>query len=123
MTADGGSSGRNSAGGPPDDPVSGMLLCERETDEGLLVSVCDVACLGETFEEGSVSLDVSEDFYGGDDAVRADAEAVIGSLRRATTANLVGERSVTVAIEAGLIDADRVLEVDGTLHAQLLWMR
>ncbi len=100
-----------------------MLLCERETDEGLLVSVCDVACLGETFEEGSVSLDVSEDFYGGDDAVRADAEAVIGSLRRATTANLVGERSVTVAIEAGLIDADRVLEVDGTLHAQLLWMR
>ncbi|PSQ33651.1 DUF424 domain-containing protein, partial [Halobacteriales archaeon SW_10_68_16] len=29
-----------------------MLLNERETDEGLLVSVCDADVLGENFENG-----------------------------------------------------------------------
>jgi hypothetical protein len=101
----------------------GMLLRERDTPEGLLVSVCDPECLGETFEEGSVSLDVTEDFYGGAEAEEADAEAVVDSLTRATTANIVGERAVRVAVEAGLVDEERVLEVEGTLHAQLLWLR
>jgi hypothetical protein len=101
----------------------GMLLRERDTPEGLLVSVCDPECLGETFEEGPVSLDVTEEFYGGPEAEEADAEAVVDSLTRATTANIVGERAVKIAIEAGLVDEERVLEVEGTLHAQLLWLR
>ena len=100
-----------------------MLLRERDTPEGLLVSVCDPDCLGETFEDGPVSLDVTEDFYGGDEAERADREAVVDSLMRATTANIVGECAVSVAIEAGIVDEERVLEVEGTLHAQLLWLR
>jgi hypothetical protein len=100
-----------------------MLLRERETPEGLLVSVCDADCLGETFEDGAVSLEVTEEFYGGDDAERASEAAVVDSLRRAATANIVGERAVSVAVDAGLVDEGRVLEVDGTLHAQLLWLR
>jgi hypothetical protein len=100
-----------------------MLLRERETPEGLLVSVCDADCLGETYANGTVTLEVTEEFYGGPDAERVDAERVVDSLHRAATANIVGERAVEVAVEAGLVDADRVLEVDGTLHAQLLWLR
>ena len=100
-----------------------MLLRERETPEGLLVSVCDPECLGETYSEGDVSLAVSEEFYGGEDASEADPEEVVDSLTRATVGNLVGERAVNVAVEAGIVDEDRVLSIDGTLHAQLLWMR
>jgi hypothetical protein len=100
-----------------------MLLRERDTPEGLLVSVCDPDCLGETFEEGPVSLDVTEDFYGGEEAERADEQTVVDSLMRATTANIVGERAVSVAIDAGIVDEERVLEIEGTLHAQLLWLR
>lgn len=99
-----------------------MLLRERETDEGLLVSVCDDGCIGETYEEGPVSLEVTEEFYGGEDAVSADAETVVEALTRASVANLVGEECVGVGVEAGLIDEETVLSVDGTLHAQLLWM-
>jgi hypothetical protein len=87
------------------------------------VSVCDPDCLGETFEEGPVSLDVTEDFYGGEEAERADEQTVVDSLMRATTANIVGERAVSVAIDAGIVDEERVLEIEGTLHAQLLWLR
>jgi hypothetical protein len=102
-----------------------LLLRERETPEGLLVSVCDDDCLGETYEaeRNGVSLEVTETFYGGEEAVEADPERVVDSLHRATTANIVGDRAVDVAIDAGLIDGNRVLDLDGTRHAQLLRMR
>ncbi|WP_049937527.1 DUF424 domain-containing protein [Haloplanus natans] len=96
-----------------------MLVRERDTPEGLLVAVCDEECLGETYGDGEVSLTVTEDFYGGREA---DRDEVVDSLTRASVANLVGERCVTVAIEAGLVDEERVLDLDGALHAQLLWL-
>jgi hypothetical protein len=99
-----------------------MLLRERETPEGLLVSVCDADCLGETFAHDRGELEVTEAFYGGADAEEAGADRVVASLRRAKTANLVGEESVGVAVEAGLVDENRVLELDGTRHAQLVQM-
>jgi len=69
-----------------------------------------------------VRLDVTEEFYGGEEAIEADDAAVVDGLTRADVANIVGREAVSVAIEAGIIDEDRVLDVDGTLHAQLLWM-
>ena len=99
-----------------------MLLRERETAEGRLVSVCDPECLGETYEDGPVTLTVSEEFYGGDEAVEATAEEVIAGLQRAQVANIVGTESVGVAVEAGLVDEETVLEFEETRHAQLLWL-
>jgi hypothetical protein len=100
-----------------------MLLRERETDRGLLVSVCDDGLVGRTFENGEISLTVRESFYGGDEAVSADADAVVAGLRRANVANLVGEECVGIAIEAGYIDEEAVIDVGGTRHAQLLQIR
>jgi len=99
-----------------------MLLRERETPEGLLVSVCDSDCLGETYVEEPVRLEVTEEFYGGQEAIEADASAVVDGLQRADVANIVGTEAVGVAVEAGLVDEDRVLDVEGTRHAQLLWL-
>ena len=94
-----------------------MILNERETPEGLLVSVCDPGLIGETFEEGELSLTVTEEFYGG---TEVDEDAVVDSLNRASVANLVGTRSVHVAVDAGVIDEESVLAIEDTLHAQLL---
>lgn len=94
-----------------------MILTERETDRGLLVTVCDRGLIGETFEENGVSLHVNEEFYGGD---RVDTETVIESLSRANVANIVGTEAVALAIENGFVVEERVLELDGTRHAQFL---
>ena len=96
-----------------------MILNERQTPKGLLVSVCDPDTLGETYENGDVSLTVTEDFYGGEEV---DEAAVIDSLDRATVANLVGVRTVELAIEHGFVAEGNVLEIDETLHAQFLQM-
>lgn len=94
-----------------------MILTERETDQGLLVSVCDRGLLGKTFEDGDVSLAVTEEFYGGE---TVGEEAVAEALAAASVANLVGTRAVEFAVEEGYVEEDNVLEVDGTLHAQFL---
>ena len=96
-----------------------MIVNERQTEEGLLVAVCDSDVLGETFEEGQFSLTVTEEFYGGDEV---DEGAVVESLARADVANIVGTRAVALAVEEGIIDEANVLEVGGTRHAQLLRM-
>ena len=96
-----------------------MILNERETDEGLLVSVCDAEVMGETFEDGPVSLTVDESFYGGE---TVSEDEVVDSLARCSVANIVGTESVDVAVEHGFVDEENVLDVDGTRHAQLLWL-
>ncbi|SDR29003.1 DUF424 domain-containing protein [Natronobacterium texcoconense] len=94
-----------------------MIVNERETQEGLLVAVCDADVLGETFESEDISLTVTEEFYGGDEA---DEDAVVDSLARADVANIVGTKAVDLAVEEGFIDEANVLEVGSTRHAQLL---
>ncbi|MFC7081995.1 DUF424 domain-containing protein [Halorussus caseinilyticus] len=96
-----------------------MILNERETDEGLLVAVCDDDVLGETFEDDGISLTVTEEFYGGDEA---DEQAVVESLARASVANLVGDEAVELAIREGFVDEANVLDVESTRHAQFLRM-
>lgn len=96
-----------------------MILNERDTPKGLLVSVCDPDILGETFENGEVSLTVDEDFYDGEEV---DAETVLESFERAAVANIVGRDAVDLAIENGYVAETNVLEVDGTAHAQFMRM-
>ena len=96
-----------------------MILNERDTDEGLLVSVCDPDVMGETFESGEISLTVDEEFYDGEEV---DEQTVVDSLARCTVANIVGADSVDLAVEHGFVEEENVLDLEGTRHAQLLWM-
>lgn len=94
-----------------------LVVNERETAEGLLVAVCDREVLGETFENGRVTLTVTREFYEGEEV---DEGAVVDSLTRATVANIVGTRAVSLAVEHGFVDESTVLDVGETRHAQLL---
>lgn len=96
-----------------------MILQERQTERGLLVAACDSGLIGETFENGDVTLTVNEAFYGGDEVTPEDVAA---SLANASVANLVGTEVVELAIEEGYVDEGNVLDLDGALHAQFLRM-
>jgi len=99
--------------------MGGLLLSERDTDEGVLVSVCDAEDLGETYENGEVSLYVDPDFYDGEEATEQE---VVDSLAGCAVANIVGTDAVALAVEHGFVDEANVLDLGGTEHAQLLWM-
>ncbi|MCD2199055.1 MULTISPECIES: DUF424 domain-containing protein [unclassified Halobacterium] len=94
-----------------------MILSERQTDRGLLVTACDPDVLGETFANGDTEFTVNEEFYGGE---TVDPDAVRESLARANVANLVGVDVVDLAIEEGHVEEANVLDLDGTVHAQFM---
>ncbi|MEF8822006.1 MAG: DUF424 domain-containing protein [Halovenus sp.] len=96
-----------------------MLLNERETQKGRLVAVCEADLLGESFENGELSLTVNEEFYDGQEV---DEDAVVDSLANCSVANIVGTKAVEIAIEHGFVEEENVLDIGETRHAQLLWM-
>jgi uncharacterized protein len=94
-----------------------VIVNERKTPEGRLVSVCDEAVLGETFDNDGVPFEVTEEFYDGEPA---DEDRVVASLARARVANIVGSEAVDLAVEHGFVEEGNVLDLGGTAHAQLL---
>ena len=94
-------------------------FCVKAYQQGVqrLVAACDLELLGSTHREGKFKLDVPASFY---DGLRVDGESLGAYLRGATIANLVGRRSVDVAVDLGLVDPANVLVVSGVPHAQFL---
>jgi len=92
-----------------------VAFLDGDVDDHVADQVGDV--LGETFENGEVSITADPSFYDGE---AVDAEAVTDALARCDVANIVGTESVRVAVEAGFAAEANVLELDGTRHAQYL---
>jgi len=80
-----------------------------------LVAVCDSELVGKVFREGNLKIEVKESFYGTEEF---EEKEVINALRKATIANITGEKAVDLAIKIGIIDRDRVLRISGCPHAQ-----
>ncbi len=53
------------------------------------------------------------------DGAFASEEELVVNLRAATCANLVGKRTIKVAVSAGIINKDGVIRIGGVPHAQL----
>lgn len=90
----------------------------RYLDE-VVVAACDKELLGRKLREGELRLDVKPEFYEGEDA---DEEKLVRDLAGATIANLVGEKTVGLAIKHKFIDENCVLRIEGVPHAQMVKM-
>jgi hypothetical protein len=97
-----------------------MISVRRHrTGHEMLIAACDEAILGKTFVEGDLRLEVSVRFYGGE---KMDKRVFQEVLAIATIANLAGKETVDAAVEAGFVDPECVLWVDGVPHAQIVKM-
>jgi len=85
----------------------------------VLVAACDRRLLGHVLSEGEIRLEVNPQFYEGEDA---SDELLLNRLDSATMANLVGERTVGLAIRHGIIDEECILYIGGVPHAQMVKM-
>ena len=85
----------------------------------VLVAACDRRLLGHVLSEGDIRLEVNPQFYEGEDA---SDELLLNRLDNATMANLVGGRTVGLAIRHGIIDEECILYIDGVPHAQMVKM-
>jgi hypothetical protein len=86
----------------------------RET--GDVVAVCDRELLNTTISHEKLTITVTDAFYGNTPATKDEVKA---ALKNAGNINLIGERSVNIAVEMGLVDKSCCMMIGKVPHAQI----
>lgn len=85
------------------------------------MAVCDKELLGKVFEEGKFQLDVKESFYKGKEVNKEELLKIIYNLSREdATFNIVGKKSIAIALRAGVILEEGIKEIKGIPFALVL---
>jgi hypothetical protein len=92
-----------------------MIVKVHETKNGTIVAVVDKEILGERFEEGELQLDLASSYYKGE---QKSPEEIGDLMRNAYGVNLVGERTIRLAIDEGIIEEDMVRRIAGIPYYQ-----
>ncbi|MDA3836136.1 MAG: DUF424 family protein [Nanoarchaeota archaeon] len=86
-----------------------------------IVAIADEELIGKKFFEGKAQLDVKESFYKGH---LRKPEEVIEEIKFWTkedaTFNIVGKKSIQLALDLGVLHEDSIGKIDGTPYAILL---
>ncbi len=82
-----------------------------------VVAVCDRELLNTTVSSGEIEVHISEPFYGGR---LSTAEEVTKVLVTAGNVNIMGERSVALAVGLGLVDKNGCIRIGPVVHAQII---
>ncbi|MEB3825258.1 MAG: DUF424 family protein [Desulfurococcales archaeon] len=85
-----------------------------------MLAVSDEELLGKRFEEGDLVIEVNKELYDGELATEAQVASLMKSY---DIVIIVGDRSVGLAKELGLISEESVLRVGGTPHVQIFKFR
>ncbi|MEW6723051.1 MAG: DUF424 family protein [Candidatus Micrarchaeota archaeon] len=95
-----------------------MYLKVHESEKGRIVAVCDEGLIGKVLEEGDkvMDLDKHRGFYVGESAVEKDVRKALSAF---SSANIVGNESVAVALEMGLADKSDVMYIKKTPYIQI----
>lgn len=74
-------------------------VSSREYQGSGMLSICDEELLGRTVAEGERRLAITREYYGGRTVGRPEAERL---LRSSAIINMAGERTVELAVSAGV---------------------
>jgi len=95
-----------------------MITKIHKTFDGRgVLAVCDSDLLGKKFEEKDLQIDLTSNFYKGEEKKE---EEILELFKIASIINLVGKKSVELGIKAGIIDKEKVIKIKGVPHAQVL---
>lgn len=82
-----------------------------------VLAVCDEDILGEVLSDGKIKIKVRKEFYGNDPI---EKEELLEKASGSTIINAVGNEAVSLLIEEGFFNEDKILEIDGVSHAQMV---
>jgi hypothetical protein len=97
-----------------------MIVKKHQRQGRLLIAVCDKEILGRKFEEGDKVLDLTSDFYDGEETDEEDIKAL---LKDAYLLDFVGEKALEFALNNDLVDKGHIIKVDNIPHASCLFMK
>ncbi len=86
-----------------------------------IVAVCDSELIGKRFEEDLFQLDVKESFFKGEIKSREEIIEIMKDMKlEDATFNIMGERAVATALEAGVIEEGHIGKIAGIPYALVL---
>ncbi len=95
-----------------------MYMKVHETSKGKIVAACDKDLLGKVLDDGNAYLDLKmhQRFYEGELVGEKELEDALAKFQ---SANLVGKRSVSVALRLKLASKESVIYINKTPHIQI----
>ena len=95
-----------------------MIVKIHKTQDGRkLAAICDNNLIGKKFEEKNLQLDLTSNFYKGEE--KSEKE-VINLLKGCHLVNIIGEKSINLAIKLGIADKNKIIKIKGIPHAQAI---
>lgn len=93
-----------------------MYVKTHESQARIVVAICDEDLIGKKFTEGEKQLEVSERFYKGE---KKPEEQVVNILQEATNLNIVGKKTIEIALKSKIIEKDAIVKIKNIPHAQI----
>jgi hypothetical protein len=86
-----------------------------------VLAVCDEELLGKVLEEDEICLDLEKykGFYAGELKDEQELRNLLKETSSFESLNLVGNRSVKIAMCLGIVDEEDVIIIDGQMHVQI----
>lgn len=85
-----------------------------------IVAVCDSKLHGQKISQDELEIDLSSPYYCGEEKDEQEAGDL---LRNADVINVVGKKSVALALKEGLIDKENIVTIDEVPFAQAVIIR
>lgn len=86
-----------------------------------VVSICDSDLIGKRFEEGKLQLDLTGEFFKGEEKAHKEVKELIEDLSKEDASfNIVGKKSVDLALASGIVGKEGIREVSGVPFALVL---
>ena len=93
-----------------------FLKIHRAPDGTTVVAVCDRELINSTITDGDLAICITESFYGSRPAGESE---VAEALARAENANIMGERSVALAVNLKIVSRSSCIMIGDVPHAQV----
>lgn len=85
--------------------------------DDIILAACDEEVLGQTFRGDGMRITVSDSFYNGE---LVSEDTLIERMKSVTIMNLVGKRTIGLAIEKGYVMEDDVIDIGDVKHVQVV---
>ena len=97
------------------------MLVKIHKSYRITIAICDSDIIGKTFEEGIKQIKITENFFKGEEKTEQEVlEIIEHGAAEDQTFNIVGEKSVNLALKCGLIKPDGITRIQGIPIALVL---
>ena len=85
-----------------------MIITTHSSGTRKILIVCDSDLIGKKFEEGNKQLDLTSEFYQGEEMSEEQLTPII---KTAYSIQFVGEESVALAVKLGIVEEEKIIKI------------